>query len=621
MNEQTNIRTYIPQCRCRLRRFDLEKAGFQQIHRRASESHILHQGTPAQHVHEAFERKLSLPIIPDIAKLRNNPGPNNSPPSTSGSSFKQPMPKRLRTILEDSIGVRSPLQPRMSSRNGITSNGSSTSTPNNENNNSASKSNGPDEDNEYLIANIGIYLVSAKLSIMVCHYEVSSTGGRLSLQKHSSARYSPTSTAAPPLSSSSTPAPAQCDCASSALAMADAKRIQYLLSHIHKLDTIDSARGGISDGATSYGSGAQRFISRMAYSTSSPGGRTASSGSSNIGSIASRHAQIYSADSQKLLCAFPEEGYQKVYGKAPQDAIRDGATLRSLLGPCLDKKSESHAMNLLQCPNVPNSDPIRLELQVRSNTYEPPADVQSIFFRWGHLLFVCQQVRGDNYVDSSHASMAVVKTEDGNILSGYNICTPPNDSPARGGGGSSSSNGMVHDSTGIRASEPGQFQYTTAGPGVRNPLRQQVHHQHIHIHQNGPRHPGETRVFSLPRAPASVVASLPPHPPVLLTPPDSTPPRRQSSYTLPPAKSFEERRFSYPIQILNGEKRPPALPISSHQQLTPISSASINSAPVGGIATRVSPLATMTASPSSVRVSDVRMRSAASAGARTPGVS
>ncbi|KAJ1773149.1 hypothetical protein LPJ74_000888 [Coemansia sp. RSA 1843] len=590
-----------------IRRFDLEKAGFQQIFRRASEGHILHQGSPAQHVHEALERKLSLPIIPDIAKLRNNSGPLNQP-STSGP-FKQPMPKRLRTILEDSIGVRSSLQQPLPNRSGIAGNSSgygSTITNggecsgDNENNNSATKFNGTGEDKDYLIANIGIYLVSAKLSIMVCHYEGSSTVGRLSTQKHSSARFSPTNTNIPLSSSTPAPVPTLCDCASSALAMADAKRIQHLLSHIHKLDIIGSAHGGIVDGTTGYSSGAQRFISKTCLS---------SSVGANGGGIVSRHAQIYSVDSEKLLCAFPEEGYQKVYGKSPLDAMRGGASLRSLLEHCLDKKSESHAINLLQGSNVPNSDPIRLELQVRSGTQELPADVQSIFFRWGHLLFVCQQARSDNCMDSSHTSMAV-KTEDSNILSGYNICTPPSDSPARGS--------MAPDS-GIRAAELGQLQYNSSS-GIRSPMRQQNGDQqrqahYIHIHQHGSPHPGQTRVFSLPRAPASVAASLPLRPPVLLTPPESAPPRRQSSYTLPPAKSFEERRFSYPIQVLNGERRPPALPISAHQQLTPIAATSINSAPIGGT-TRGSPLATMATSPGSGRISDLRMRSVASAGAR-----
>ncbi|KAJ1903931.1 hypothetical protein LPJ81_002793, partial [Coemansia sp. IMI 209127] len=189
------------------------------------------------------------------------------------------MPKRLRTILEDSIGVRSPSQQPLPNRSGISGNGngsgssSPTATTNggcsgdSENNNSAARSNEPEEDKEYLIANIGIHLVSAKLSIMVCHYEDSSTGRRLSTQKHSSVGNSPTNITTAPLSPS-TPAPTQCDCASSALAMDDAKRIQYLLSHIHKLDTIDPARGGPAECAAGYNSGAQCFISKTVYPAS-----------------------------------------------------------------------------------------------------------------------------------------------------------------------------------------------------------------------------------------------------------------------------------------------------------------------------------------------------------------
>ncbi|KAJ2661630.1 hypothetical protein GGH99_006933, partial [Coemansia sp. RSA 1285] len=542
------------------------------------------------------------------------------------------MPKRLRTILEDSVGIRSSLHQQLPARGDVLGNSSNhdglvaddESSGNAGYKNTTLQFKEADGDDEYLIANIGIYLVSAKLSIMVCHYENPSLEERSSTQRHATAICLPAQSTASPLSSSK-PGPDCCDCASSALDVTDTKRIQHLLSQIHKLDTIDSVYGYGSEGAgaAGYRSGAQRFAPEAGLTSSSSvgvgsGGRpTFNAASSNSSSIASRHVQVYSVDSKRLICAFPEEGYRNMYGRLPLDAARDGASLHSLLVHCLDKKSESHAENLLQSPNIPNSDPIRLELKVRSNAYEPPADVQSIFFRWGNLLFVSQQARSDNAAYSSNTNVAV-KSEESNILSNYNICTPPNDRPAR--------SNMLSDSS-ARAAHSGLHQHSNRGssgtrdlPGQQsNNQSRHLHHSHYHYTQHGASHSSEARVFSLPRAPASVAASLPPRPPATLTPPESAPLRRQSSYTLPPVKSFEERRFSYPIQILNGERRPPALPIMPHQQQTPMGVASINSAPVGGT-TRGSPLAATAASPSSNRISDLRMRSVVGYGVR-PSVS
>ncbi|KAI9503008.1 hypothetical protein BX070DRAFT_157494 [Coemansia spiralis] len=593
---------------CRLRRFDLEKMGFQQIYRRASEGHILHQGCPAQHVNEALERKFSLPIIPDIAKLRATSSVSNLPliPGLS----QQPMPKRLRTILEDSVGLCIPDHSATSRNSSSSGNASENSSCNSdysgdsESKNSTSRNGEANESSEYLIANIGIYLVSAKLSILVCHYENPLQKGLLSAQMHASSSFSPTKSN--PLSPSTLPA-AQCDCASSALAMADVERIQHLLSQIHKLDTINSARNSLA-GVAPFSTGTQ-------HPTAGGESRTiGSNGNSGSNSLASRHVQIYSVGTERLLCAFPEEGYQKVYGKSPADAARNGAGLRSLWEHCQDKKTETHAKTLLQCPNVPNSDPIRLELQVRCGASGQLVDVQSILFRWGNLLFVCQQARGDNARDLCQAGM-VTSVDESNALSNYNICTPPSDSPAR--------TGMALE-LGARQ-ELVSHQYANAG------ARSTARHQSDMSQPNQPVPPNETRIFSLPRAPASVAANIFNRPSVTLTPPESVPPRRQSSYTLPPAKSFEERRFSYPTQILNGEKRPPTLSISSHQQQqllppphhqhhqphslpqTPHTGvgASVSSAPITGIS-RSSPLTTMTASPGSGRMSDVRLRPAAS---------
>ncbi|KAI8324750.1 hypothetical protein GQ54DRAFT_295920 [Martensiomyces pterosporus] len=390
------------------------------------------------------------------------------------------------------------------------------------------------DSDEYLIANIALYLVSKKLSIMVCHYENTPARGLLPTSTQGSSK---ATSAGSSLSSSLSPT-IQCDCISNASMMADAERVQHLLSQIHKLDIIDTPQGlsrGMSGGGNSI---------------------LGSVGSS----LASRHAQIYSIDTERLLCAFPEEGYTKVFGKSPFDATKEGVNLRSLWKVGSEGRVEGDVLGLLQCPCVPSSDPIRLELQIKNSSTGALAGVQTILFRWGHLLFVCQQVRSENSPDAS--SISTVGGDD-NILSRYNLSTPPGDDATRN---DASDHGARHD--------PGSHGYA----GNRSTARLRTTRSAVVLQSNSPmlplsqrtalgqqqqQQPGplvETRPFSIPRAPASVAASLPPRPAFALTPPESVPPRRQSSYTLPPAKSFEERRFSYPIQALNGERRQPPAP-------------------------------------------------------------
>ncbi|KAJ1817818.1 hypothetical protein LPJ56_003975, partial [Coemansia sp. RSA 2599] len=595
---------------CRLRRFDLERpGGFQHIFRRASESHILHQSHHhAQHVHEALERKMSLPIIPDMAKLRSMGHYHHHMPLQSHSPsnpMHQPMPKRLRTILEDSIGSFAAEHPRC-----CISHVDSVATNVADLNNALGD--GSCDNSEYLIANIGVYLVSSRLSIMVCHYEDS-----------------PESRGLLPLCSADNlqtgPQTIQCDCASSALemAMADAERARLLLSQIHKLDTIDSFH------CPAIHPPLLPATSRSSSSSNSSGkGPLAVAGAT--GTISSRHVQIYSIESQLLLCAFPEEGYHKVYGRAVADSAAQGAGLHALWKFCSDKKAASHAQALLQSPGVPNPDPIHLELQIQPSESTSCVDVQCILFRWGRLLFACQQARSDSSPDSGIAApgragiparlatnggataasasvsaaaaagssaagtgtTAAFKPE--SALSSYNIQVPPSDNPLRISNAAelgsrpeqapSQSTGNLHlPSTLSSYPGPGSGSGSGSGPvSVSTPASAQQQTQLrpmarflSSMHQQNYNHLSavpESRPFSIPRAPASVAANLPVRPPVSLTPPDNTvPPRRQSSYTLPPVKSFEERRFSYPIQALNGDtSRPPPppqppLPHSQHQ--------------------------------------------------------
>ncbi|KAJ2598635.1 hypothetical protein GGF39_002571 [Coemansia sp. RSA 1721] len=415
--------------RCRLRRFDLERpGGFQHLFRRASESHILRQSHHhAQHVHEAFERKMSLPIIPDMAKLRSmgHSSHHNVPllPHSPSNHMHQPMPKRLRTILEDSIGSFAAEQQRGDDKINAANNGIRASGIKTENTSVGDQSCGgggggggeeqprgykdvarccishidsvatsiadPNNDlgdggcdnGEYLIANIGLYLVSSRLSIMVCHYEDSpKSRGLLPL---CSADNLPTG-----------PQPNQCDCASSALAMAmaDAERAQFLLSQIHKLDTIGTFNSPAIHPPL------LPATSRSASSTNSSGKGPAAAGAA--ANISSRHVQIYSIESQRLLCAFPEEGYRKTYSKTAADAAAQGASLQGLWKSCSDKKAASQAQALLENLGVPNPDPFHLELQIQTSDSAACVDVQCILFRWGRLLFVCQQVRSDVSPDS-----------------------------------------------------------------------------------------------------------------------------------------------------------------------------------------------------------------------------
>ncbi|KAJ2817726.1 hypothetical protein FBU31_006125, partial [Coemansia sp. 'formosensis'] len=373
-------------CRCRLRRFDLENAGFQQIIRRASESHILRVSHAARHVHDALERKLSLPTIPDIAKLRaaGHHSANHSPTALANLHH---LPKRLKTILEDSVGAL----------------GGADRIHTDEDNTSPSSNEDADcSDNGYLIANIALYLVSTHISIMVCHYEESTLEGLL-----------PLSPPLPPPPPTSPPPPPQpqpeltvdpCACAATTATTVDFARVRLALSHVQKLHAIDSYR---TPPAMSPGVRLTHFA--------------------NGGGLATRHAQIYSVETKALLCAFPEDGYRRIYGRSPIDAAKDGVEICSLWKHCRDKKVERHTTDLLCRPSVPASDPIRLEIQVRSaETPDVLADVQSLLFRWGHLLFVCQQMQSDCSPREAVADMP---------LSGYNMSTPHTDNTmARSGG-------------------------------------------------------------------------------------------------------------------------------------------------------------------------------------------
>ncbi|KAJ2854149.1 hypothetical protein J3B02_002815 [Coemansia erecta] len=482
--------------RCRLRRFDLERlGGFQHIFRRASESHILHQSHHhAQHVHEAFERKMSLPIIPDMARMRSVGHTNHAfhhhhhhhmplqshPPSTN--PMHQPMPKRLRTILEDSIGplaaeqrgddktsalnnsARAGIKIKIKDTSDQTCSGSSGGGSSEEQargcedvarccishidsvaTNVADMNNGLGDggcnNSEYLIANIGLYLVSSRLSIMVCHYE-------------------------------------------------DSPKSRGLLP----LCSADNFGGG-SGGTTT------------------------------------PVAEVESALSNYNIQTPPSE-----------NPLRISATAE--LGFRLDQNcslSTSH-------PHLPAT------------------------------------------------------------LSSY-----------PGPGASTSTNTSTSTSAGstfASVQQQQQQQQQTQQPQHRPMARflPAVHQQSFGHLSAVP----ESRPFSIPRAPASVAANLPVRPPVTLTPPDtSVPPRRQSSYTLPPVKSFEERRFSYPIQALNGDTSrpqppppppPPSQPHSQHQSLghssghssgPGTSSSAIggpNSASTAGISVRGSPVS-MTGGP------------------------
>ncbi|KAJ2009051.1 hypothetical protein GGI04_000781 [Coemansia thaxteri] len=448
-----------------------------------------------------LERKLSLPSLPEIAKLRASNG-------ASAARHHSPLPKRLKTILEDSVGASGADHADCD-----------------EDNNRPPEDGDACIDSGYLIANIALYLVSTRLSIMVCHYEDSPPEGLLPL--------SPPPAPPPPplLLPTQQPVCAPCDCAATTPIMADASRVSLLLSQVNKLDAIDSYR-------------AQQ-------PAMSPGRRPVHSASS--AGLVSRHAQVYSVESKALLCAFPEDAYRKIYGRSPTDAANEGAGLCSLWKHCRDKKIERHATELLHCPGVPGSDPICLQLQVRS-AQAPTAlfDVQSLLFRWGHLLFVCQQMRSE--------TSPLEPVEDA-PLSSYNLSTPPTDPLGTRGNGSSNGGGLPPELA-VRYDPSSPFY---VGAGCRMAVRQP---SSVNGHQPGS--PADTRPFSLSRAPVSVAANLPVRPAIVtLAPVESVPPRRQSSYTLPPAKSFEERRFSYPTQALGSDRRqqphpplppPPLLP-------------------------------------------------------------
>ncbi|KAJ2083502.1 hypothetical protein H4R24_000775 [Coemansia sp. RSA 988] len=525
--------------RCRLMRFDMESPGLHHVFRRASESQILHRGRPAQHVHEAFERKLSLPTIPDIAKVRaNGPHHQHHPPlaQQQHTAMHQPMPKRLRTILEDADSHLAPAW-QLPGKGNITCDDRESRTS------SSSIADGRSGEinsgSEYLIANVALYLVSARLSVMVCHYEDPQPGVHASELSavNSNSEYLPV---------------ARCDCCSSAPMGADSERLLRILAQAQRLDAIAPPR-------TFAGMAAQALQGLSAGGGS--GGNSNAVNRDNNGSgggrgsnISSRHVQVYSIDTERLLCSFPEDVYRRLYGRTPAEASKAGAQLCGLWEHCHSKKADIVA--LLQGPCTPGANPIRLELNVRPNSPGGPADVQCLFFRWGHLLFVSQQAYSDSTPDSG--AIGTVGIED-NILASYNLTTPPRDDFARG---ALSPDGTSHPVPGLVSGNSrcrGAAGKSLAPLGVKN---------RPPVLNSSPLNPAtvtETRPFSHPRAPASVVACLPPRTVPVSEPPEAVPPRRQSSYTLPPAKTFEERRFSYPIQALYSEHRPPPLPIPPQQ--------------------------------------------------------
>ncbi|KAJ2762146.1 hypothetical protein IWQ57_005864, partial [Coemansia nantahalensis] len=363
--------------------------------RRASESQILQQGRPAQNVHESLERKLSLPIIPNIGKLRANRA-HLQPPPLPAVAAQQPMPKRLRTILEDSVG---------------------TFTPTSEDAPANVDASVLDPSDEYLVASIGLYLVSARLLVMVCHYEDLPPGA--AFPECLPPRPGPLPASSPLLLNA-----AQCDCASGALPTADAERMQQLLLQIHKLDAVPTPRGFT-------GLGRRASTQQRADGDGGGGGSGGSGGGGHsTNNLASRHVQIYAVGSEKLLCAFPEDGYQRVHGRPAAVAVASGTGLRSLWEHTGDKTAHPHAMSLLQGPLVPGTGPIRLELRLRPDSRGVSVGTQIILFRWGSLVFVCQQARGDSSTPE-HSPAGAAGGED-SALQSYNIATPPRDESARG---------------------------------------------------------------------------------------------------------------------------------------------------------------------------------------------
>ncbi|KAJ2720593.1 hypothetical protein GGI07_004510 [Coemansia sp. Benny D115] len=224
--------------RCRLRRFDIAgPPGAHHLFRRASDSHILQH--PA---HDPFERKLSLPTIPDMTRLHAISLHHGGSGSGSGAPHYPPVFKRLRTIIEDSVGPRSPDLGGHAAGAGVgavmgtgrddgSNNAPAASCAHNGRHGDGTADGDNDNDNNgsdcYLIASIGLYLVSPRLSVMVCHYENEPAVLRRLLPLCSGA-------AQPPIG----PDPILCNCAPSALAMADAEHVQLLLAQVHKLDVI-----------------------------------------------------------------------------------------------------------------------------------------------------------------------------------------------------------------------------------------------------------------------------------------------------------------------------------------------------------------------------------------------
>ncbi|KAJ1918211.1 hypothetical protein H4219_002768 [Mycoemilia scoparia] len=106
-----------------------------------------------------------------------------------------------------------------------------------------------------------------------------------------------------------------------------------------------------------------------------------------------RHVQIYSMATERLLCAFPDRAFQCIYLSHAAYAINTRGTLKSIAGKRGLHIREKDLAQLLPQHRGNNIMP-RIKVFTHVDSRETfDLDIETLLFRWGDLLFITQQAR------------------------------------------------------------------------------------------------------------------------------------------------------------------------------------------------------------------------------------
>ncbi|KAJ1678381.1 hypothetical protein EV182_004167, partial [Spiromyces aspiralis] len=249
-----------------LRRFELRKVGFPQIYRRASESHIRRRNSLLDSLQE---RKFSLPVVPN-GPLWKAPATAISAPASKrlATDHASALSKRLRPIAEES---REAIAPLLEASNDAIPTQGMHIPPDPDIGASFDDEPNIDESEEYVVANIAIYLVSKTFVVALFHIDQPAI---------------------------------DCECE---LALMDSitTKLEGLGSQSSPFSFIDSFDKELRVDLP------PRTITDV---------------------LNTRHAQVYSINTERLLFAFPERAFRCIYGSSVSEAVASRSTLRAMMG-------------------------------------------------------------------------------------------------------------------------------------------------------------------------------------------------------------------------------------------------------------------------------------------------